>query len=129
MTTDVCSGAYKTRNGIEEIKYLIDDGKVDVVLIWNPSRAFRSMIAFSNFYEYLKTNSVELFSVSEGIRISRKEGEMMFGIMCSVPGYEKDLIVERMMSGKTIIEKSIIEMMINTLGLLIIMNYNFPNLI
>ena len=100
VITDVCSGAYETRNGIEEIKSLIDDGKVDVVLIWNTSRAFRSMIAFSKFYEYLKNNSVELISVSEGIRSSRKEGEMMFGIMCSVAGYEKDLIVERMMSGK-----------------------------
>ena len=41
---------------LEEIKSLIDDGKVDVVLIWNTSRAFRSMIAFSKFYEYLKNN-------------------------------------------------------------------------
>ena len=100
VITDVCSGGLETRDGIEEIKSLIDDGKVDVVLIWNTSRAFRSMIAFSKFYEYLKTNSVELISVSEGIRSSRKEGEMMFGIMCSIAGYEKDLIRERMMSGK-----------------------------
>ena len=100
VITDVCSGGLETRDGIEEIKSLIDDGKVDVVLIWNTSRAFRSMIAFSKFYEYLKKNDVELISVSEGIRSSRKEGEMMFGIMCSVAGYEKDIIVERMMSGK-----------------------------
>ena len=106
VITDVCSGAYETRNGIEEIKSLIDDGKVDVVLIWNTSRAFRSMIAFSKFYEYLKTNSVELISVSEGIRSSRKEGEMMFGIMCSISAYEKELIRERMMSGRYMKVKS-----------------------
>ncbi len=104
--TDVCSGSYETRDGIDELKSFIDDGKVDVVLIWNTSRAFRSMIAFSKFYEYLKKNEVELISVSEGIRSSRKEGEMMFGIMCSVAGYEKDIIVERMMSGKILKAKN-----------------------
>ena len=81
VISDVASGALQTRDGIEELKSLIDDGKVDVVLIWNTSRAFRSMIAFSKFYEYLKNNSVELISVSEVIRSSRKEGEMMFGYL------------------------------------------------
>jgi len=106
VITDVCSGSYETRDGIDELKSLIDAGKVDVVLIWNTSRAFRSMIAFSKFYEYLKKNEVELISVSEGIRSSRKEGEMLFGIMCSVASYEKDIIVSRMMSGKIQLAKS-----------------------
>ena len=52
------------------------------------------------FYEYLKNHNVELISVSEGIRSSRKEGEMLFGIMCSIAGYEKEIITERMMSGR-----------------------------
>ena len=98
--TDVCSGGLETRDGIEELQSHIENGEVDVVLIWNTSRAFRSMIHFSKFYEFLKEHNVELISVSEGIRSSRKEGEMMFGIMCSIAGYEKDLIRERMMSGK-----------------------------
>jgi DNA invertase Pin-like site-specific DNA recombinase len=98
--TDVCSGGLETRDGIEELKLHIRNGEVDVVLIWNTSRVFRSMIHFSKFYEFLKEHNVELISVSEGIRSSRKEGEMMFGIMCSIAGYEKDLIRERMMSGK-----------------------------
>jgi len=95
--TDVCSGGLETRDGIEELKLHIRNGEVDVVLIWNTSRVFRSMIHFSKFYEFLKEHNVELISVSEGIRSSRKEGEMMFGIMCSIAGYEKDLIRERMM--------------------------------
>ena len=98
--TDICSGGLETRDGIEELKSHIENGDVDVVLVWNVSRAFRSMIHFTKFYEYLKKNKIELISVSEGIRSSRKEGEMMFGIMCSVASYEKDLITERMMSGK-----------------------------
>ena len=43
---------------------------------------------------------MELVSVSEGIKSSNKTGEMMFGIMCSIAGYEKELINERMKSGK-----------------------------
>jgi len=98
--TDVCSGGLETRDGIEELKSHIENGDVDIVLIWNVYRAFRSMIHFTTFYEYLKKHDVELISVSEGIRSSRKEGEMMFGIMCSIASYEKELIRERMMSGR-----------------------------
>jgi len=97
---DECSGALAERDGITKLKHLIDDGKVERVLIWNTSRAFRSMIYFARFYEMLKKNDVELVSVSEGIKSSNKTGEMMFGIMCSIAGYEKELINERMKSGK-----------------------------
>lgn len=99
--SDVASGGLETRNGIEELKSHIENNDVDIVLIWNVSRGFRSMIYFADFYKYLKKHNVELISVSEGIRSSRKEGEMMFGIMASIAGYEKELINERMMSGRT----------------------------
>jgi site-specific DNA recombinase len=99
--SDVASGGLETRQGIEELKSHIENNEVDIVLIWNVSRAFRSMIYFAEFYKYLKEYKVELISVSEGIRSSRKEGEMMFGIMASIAGYEKQLINERMYSGRT----------------------------
>ena len=97
---DEVSGSVAERNGITKLTKLISDGLVDRVLIWNTSRAFRSMIYFARFYEMLKENDVELVSVSEGIKSTNKTGEMMFGIMCSIAGYEKELINERMMSGK-----------------------------
>ena len=99
--SDVASGGLETRDGLKELEYEIENGNVDVVLIWNVSRAFRSMIYFAKFYEYLQKNNVELISVSEGIRSSRKEGSMMFGIMVSIASYEKELIADRMKSGKT----------------------------
>ena len=104
--SDVASGGLETRDGIEELKSHIENNDVDIVLIWNVSRAFRSMIYFADFYKYLKKHNVELISVSEGIRSSRKEGEMMFGIMASIAGYEKELINERMMSGRTKLRNS-----------------------
>ena len=97
---DEVSGSVAERNGITKLTKLISDGLVDRGLIWNTSRAFRSMIHFSKFYEMLKNNNVELISVSEGIKSTNKTGEMMFGIMCSIAGYEKELINERMKSGK-----------------------------
>ena len=97
---DEISGAVAERDGITNLTKLISEGKVERVLIWNTSRAFRSMIHFAKFYEMLKNNDVELVSVSEGIKSTNKTGEMMFGIMCSIAGYEKELINERMRSGK-----------------------------
>ena len=96
---DEISGTVADREGITKLKGLINEGKVERVLIWNTSRAFRSMIHFAKFYEMLKENDVELISVSEGIKSTNKTGEMMFGIMCSIAGYEKELINERMKSG------------------------------
>ena len=101
IISDVASGGLSTRDGIQELKSDILNGGVDVVLIWNVSRAFRSMIHFTRFYEFLNKHNVELISVSEGIRSSNKTGKMMFGVLCSISELEKDLINERMMSGRT----------------------------
>ena len=100
VITDIASGALETRDGIKEIKAEIEKGNVDVILIYNTSRCFRSMLHFANFYEFLNENNVTLISVSEGIRSDTKEGQMMYGLMISIASYEKEIIKERLMSGK-----------------------------
>lgn len=100
VVSDVCSGSYETRDGVEEVKSLIEDGKVEKVIIWNTSRCFRSMLHFSRFYDYLKKNNIELLSVSEGLSSFSKHGSMVFGIMSSISEYEREIIKERMISGK-----------------------------
>ena len=100
IITDIASGALETRDGIEEIKAEIEKGNVDVILIYNTSRCFRSMLHFANFYEFLNENNVTLISVSEGIRSDTKEGQMMYGLMISIASYGKEIIKERLMSGK-----------------------------
>jgi len=102
IVSDVCSGKFETRDGIEEVKSLIENGEVEVVVIWNTSRCFRSMLHFSRFYEYLKEKNIELLSVSEGLSSFSKHGSMVYGIMCSISEYEREIIKERMMSGKII---------------------------
>ena len=100
ILSDVCSGSFETRDGIEEVKQMVIEGKVSRILIWNTSRCFRSMLNFSRFYEFLKKYKVELVSISEGISSLSKHGSMVFGIMCSISEYEREIIKERMMSGK-----------------------------
>tara|TARA_A100001015_G_scaffold293187_1_gene369466 strand:- start:316 stop:612 length:297 start_codon:yes stop_codon:yes gene_type:complete len=48
--SDIASGGLASRNGIEELKVLVETNRVDVILIWNVSRAFRSMIYFIFIY-------------------------------------------------------------------------------
>ena len=100
VVSDVCSGSYSTREGIEEVKSMVEDGTVDKVIIWNTSRCFRSMLHFSRFYDFLKQHKVELLSVSEGLSSFSKHGSMVFGIMSSISEYEREIIKERMISGK-----------------------------
>ena len=71
---DVASGAIKTRDGIEEIKSEVRNGNVEVILIYNTSRCFRSMLHFAKFYVFLNEHNVALISVSEGISSQTKEG-------------------------------------------------------
>ena len=98
--TDIASGGLDTRDGIELLKQHIKDDEVDVVLVWNVSRCFRSMVAFADFYKFLKKHDVEIISVSEGIKSSEKTGEMLFSIMVGISSYEKSIITERMVSGR-----------------------------
>ena len=97
---DVASGALETRDGIEEIKSEVRNGNVEVILIYNTSRCFRSMLHFAKFYEFLNEHNVALISVSKGISSQTKEGQMMYGMMISIASYEKEIIKERLMSGK-----------------------------
>ena len=80
VIVDVASGGLETRDGVEKLKEMIERKEVDKVLIYNVSRAFRSMVHFTTFYEYLKKNNVELISVCEGSRSSRKEHQMIVDI-------------------------------------------------
>tara|TARA_R100001082_G_scaffold110372_1_gene90135 strand:- start:993 stop:1784 length:792 start_codon:yes stop_codon:yes gene_type:complete len=100
VVSDVCSGSYETRDGIDKVKSMIKNTDVNRILIWNTSRLFRSMSHFSNFYEFCKKHNVELVSISENISSFSKTGSMIFGIMCSISQYEREIITERMMSGK-----------------------------
>ena len=105
VISDTCSGGLETRDGIEKIKQLVLDKKVDVVLTYKTDRCFRSMLGFSKFYTFLKKHEVELISCSENISSKTDTGSMIFGIMVSVGSYEKSMIRNRVMSGK----KSLVE--------------------
>lgn len=100
VVSDVCSGSLETREGVDEVKSMVQKGEVDCVVIWNTSRSFRSVLHFSRFVSFLKEHKVELVSVSEGLSSFSKHGQMVFQIMSSISEYEREIIKERMISGK-----------------------------
>jgi len=100
IISDTASGGLETRDGIEKVKSLILEGKVDSVLIMKVDRCFRSMLGFARFYKFLQEHKVELISVSEGLSSFNETNSMIFGIMVSVGSYEKSMIRNRVMSGK-----------------------------
>jgi len=100
VISDVCSGGLPTREGIEKVKKMVLDGKVEVVLTSKADRIFRSMLGFSKFFSFLKEYDIELVSCSEGLSNKNKTGELVFNLMMSVGSYEKNMIRERVVSGK-----------------------------
>tara|TARA_R110002074_G_scaffold324392_3_gene494801 strand:- start:907 stop:1680 length:774 start_codon:yes stop_codon:yes gene_type:complete len=97
---EVGSGANGDRDGLNQIKSMVENNEVDVVLVWNVSRGFRSMVVFANFYDFLNKHDVELISVSEGVSSKSKSGELLFSVLQGVASFEKSVITERMMSGR-----------------------------
>jgi site-specific DNA recombinase len=69
-------------------------------LVYKCDRLFRSMLAFSKFYDLLKTYDVELVSVSEGLSSKNQTASLVFNLMMSVAQYEKSTIVNRLSSGR-----------------------------
>ena len=97
---EVGSGANGDRDGLNQIKTMVENNEVDVVLVWNVSRGFRSMVVFANFYDFLNKHDVELISVSEGISSKSKSGELLFSVLQGVAAFERNEIKIRMMSGR-----------------------------
>ena len=58
------------------------------------------MLYFAKFYEFLNEHNVALIYASEGISFQNQESQMMYGIMISIASYKKEIIKERLMSGK-----------------------------
>lgn len=97
---DVASGGLETRDGIEKTKALILEGGIDIVLTYKTDRCFRSMLGFSKFYTFLKEHDVELISVAEGISSKSSTGELIYNLMMSVGAHEKNIINQRLQSGR-----------------------------
>ncbi len=96
---DVISGAAAKRAGLERLRQLVWEGKVDVILIVRLDRLGRSLQHLLNLLNEFHEYQVALVSLKEHLDLSTSAGRLMFHIIAALAEFERDLIRERVCAG------------------------------
>ena len=94
---DKISGAKAERVGLSKVLELSRAG--DILVIWRLDRLGRSLKDSIQISETLKSRSIGLKSLKEGIDTSTSTGQLMFNLMSVLAEFERNLILERSKAG------------------------------
>jgi DNA invertase Pin-like site-specific DNA recombinase len=93
---DVKSGKDLNRPGIERLKKDAQNQKFDVVVIQKLDRISRSISDFSNLYDMLKDNDIDIVINDNNIDTSTTSGEMMQKLLMLFAEFERNIMSDRM---------------------------------
>lgn len=94
------SGANTDREALQEMLADIADGRIDAVLVYKLDRLSRSQRDVLELIDTFMEKSVEFVSMSESLDTSTPYGRAMIGILAAFAQLERDMIQERMESGR-----------------------------
>ena len=106
VITECFSGTTSNRDGLNELRELVEGGNVESVIVMKLDRLMRSFTEGVIFIKYLLDNDVKIISVMEQIDTSSVSGRFLVNILLSMSEMERDTIVQRLNNGK---EKSFID--------------------
>ena len=93
------SGAKAARPALDRLLALLDDGKVDAIVVAKLDRLGRSMRHLAALLGELDDRGVRLVSVAEGFDSQTPSGRLQRNILGSFAEFEREQIRERTMSG------------------------------
>lgn len=93
--------ATKTRPQFEQLRQLVRQGKVDVILAWKLDRVARSLTQFVEFTAELAKYKTRLIIPSQGIDTDADtpSGRLQQNILMSFAEFERELIKDRVQAG------------------------------
>ena len=97
---EVYTGTTSDRDGLNYLRSLVENRKVESVVVMKLDRLMRSFSEGVVFIKYLFDNNVKIISVLEKIDTSTTSGRFFMNVLLSLNEMERDTIVERMNSGK-----------------------------
>ena len=97
---EVYTGTTSDRDGLNYLRLLVENRKVESVVVMKLDRLMRSFSEGVVFIKYLFDNNVKIISVLEKIDTSTTSGRFFMNVLLSLNEMERDTIVERMNSGK-----------------------------
>jgi DNA invertase Pin-like site-specific DNA recombinase len=84
-----------SRPGMARLLSLVDQGKVDTVIVTKLDRLTRSVKDLADLLECFERNSVSLVSVAESLDTKTAAGRLVLNIMMSVSQWEREAVGER----------------------------------
>jgi len=89
------SGGTLERPGLKQLLADIDDGLIDVVVVYKIDRLSRLLMDFSKLVEILDRNSVTFVSVTQSFNTTTSMGRLTLNILLSFAQFEREVIGER----------------------------------
>lgn len=89
------SGGNLERPGLTQLLADIDDGLVDVVVVYKIDRLSRSLMDFSKLVEVFDRNGVTFVSVTQSFNTTTSMGRLTLNILLSFAQFEREVIGER----------------------------------
>ena len=89
------SGGNLERPGLKQLLTDIDDGLIDVVVVYKIDRLSRSLMDFSKLVEVFDRNGVTFVSVTQSFNTTTSMGRLTLNILLSFAQFEREVIGER----------------------------------
>ena len=89
------SGGNLERPGLKQLLADIDDGLIDVVVVYKIDRLSRSLMDFSKLVEVFDPNGVTFVSVTQLFNTTTSMGRLTLNILLSFAQFECEVIGER----------------------------------
>jgi DNA invertase Pin-like site-specific DNA recombinase len=89
------SGGTLERPGLKQLLADIEDGLIDVVVVYKIDRLSRSLMDFSKLVEVFDRNGVTFVSVTQSFNTTTSMGRLTLNILLSFAQFEREVIGER----------------------------------
>ena len=89
------SGGTLERPGLQQLLADIEDGLVDVVVVYKIDRLSRSLMDFSKLVEVFDRNGVTFVSVTQSFNTTTSMGRLTLNILLSFAQFEREVTAER----------------------------------
>lgn len=93
------SGAETRRPQLAALNDRLFRHDFDVVLVWKFDRVFRSVQHIVEFFQKLRSLSVEFVSLTEQLDTSTPQGKLIFHVLAAIAEFEREMIRERVLAG------------------------------
>lgn len=93
------SGIKEKRPGLEKVLSLVDEGRINTVLVYSFSRMARSTIHLLKLLEKFQQTNTNFISVTEHITGDSPMGRAFFTVCAAMSQLERELICERVTNG------------------------------